>query len=212
MAVESVTVVAPEVRVGPFVLSKGICSIWTSDVNTLHAEIIQLLFVKLLRFTTWSSSGLVEQIINFQTLSLKDFSAFDLDPFLTIDDDYFYHTQNPRRPEVSIKMWTSPRYIKCRPLLCYVFRIGALTELLSFVWFYSQGWGCACEILLRWTEQWYVSTRPGSYCEYCRWPCQYSSPLVWSISEYFTICIFYMHFDCVLTHIILVCWYLKLDN
>lgn len=66
MAVESVTVVAPEVRVGPFSLSKG----------------------------------LVEQINNFQTLSLRDFSAFHLDPFLSIDDDYFYHTQNPRRPEV----------------------------------------------------------------------------------------------------------------
>uniref|UniRef100_A0A8D0DBG1 Transmembrane protein 43 n=1 Tax=Sander lucioperca TaxID=283035 RepID=A0A8D0DBG1_SANLU len=63
MAVESVTVVAPEVGVGPFSLSKG----------------------------------LVGQINNFQTLSLRDFS---FDPFLSIDDDYFYHTQNPRRPEV----------------------------------------------------------------------------------------------------------------
>ncbi|TWW62084.1 Transmembrane protein 43, partial [Takifugu flavidus] len=66
MAVESVTVVAPEVRVGPFVLSKG----------------------------------LVEQINNFQTLSLKDFPAANLEPFLSIDDDYFYHTEHPRRPEV----------------------------------------------------------------------------------------------------------------
>ncbi|XP_029906580.1 transmembrane protein 43 [Myripristis murdjan] len=66
MAVESVTVVAPEVRVGPFVLSKG----------------------------------LVEQINNFQTLSLRDFPGSNLDPFLTIDEDYFYHTPHPRRPEV----------------------------------------------------------------------------------------------------------------
>lgn len=66
MAVESVTVVAPEVRVGSFLLSKG----------------------------------LVEQINNFQTLRLRDFNAFNLDPFLSIDDDYFYHTQYPRRPEV----------------------------------------------------------------------------------------------------------------
>ncbi|XP_054472472.1 transmembrane protein 43 [Anoplopoma fimbria] len=66
MAVESVTVLAPEVSVGPFSLS----------------------------------NGLVEQINNFQTLSLRDFSAFNLAPFLTVDDDYFYHTQNPRRPEV----------------------------------------------------------------------------------------------------------------
>ncbi|KAI3370085.1 hypothetical protein L3Q82_024872, partial [Scortum barcoo] len=66
MAVESVTVVAPEVRVGPFILSKG----------------------------------LVEQINNFQTLSLSHLAAVNIDPFLSIDDDYFYHTQNPRRPEV----------------------------------------------------------------------------------------------------------------
>lgn len=66
MAVESVTVVAPEVRVGPFILSKG----------------------------------LVEQIDNFQTLALRDFNALTLDPFLSVDDDYFYHTQYPRRPEV----------------------------------------------------------------------------------------------------------------
>ncbi|CAG5980967.1 unnamed protein product [Menidia menidia] len=66
MAVESVTVVAPEVRVGPFTLSKG----------------------------------LVEQINNFKTLSLRDFPVFELNPFLSIDDDYFYHTQTPRRPEV----------------------------------------------------------------------------------------------------------------
>lgn len=66
MAVESVTVVAPEVRVGPFILSKG----------------------------------LVEQVNNFQTLSLRDFPLSNLDPFLSIHEDYFYHTQNPRRPEV----------------------------------------------------------------------------------------------------------------
>ncbi|KAL6112119.1 tmem43 [Pungitius sinensis] len=66
MAVESVTVVAPEVGVGPFSLSKG----------------------------------LVEQINNFQTFGLREFSAFHLAPYLSIDDDYFYHTQFPRRPEV----------------------------------------------------------------------------------------------------------------
>lgn len=66
MAVESVTVVAPEVKVGPFILSKG----------------------------------LVEQINDFQTLSLKEFPVSKLDSFLSIDDDYFYHTQHPRRPEV----------------------------------------------------------------------------------------------------------------
>lgn len=64
MAVESVTVVAPEVRVGPFILSKG----------------------------------LVNQINEFQTLSLKELAATS--SFFTIDDDYFYSAQNPRRPEV----------------------------------------------------------------------------------------------------------------
>ncbi|XP_051932641.1 transmembrane protein 43 isoform X1 [Hippocampus zosterae] len=66
MAVESVTVVAPQVQVGPFTLS----------------------------------NGLVEQINNFQTLSLKDLTASDSDPFLTIRDDYFYHTRQPQRPDV----------------------------------------------------------------------------------------------------------------
>uniref|UniRef100_A0A8C6L677 Transmembrane protein 43 n=1 Tax=Nothobranchius furzeri TaxID=105023 RepID=A0A8C6L677_NOTFU len=59
MAVESVTVVAPEVRVGPFVLSKGL-----------------YLFIK------------------------TDFSVFNLEPYLSIHDDYFYHTQSPLRPQV----------------------------------------------------------------------------------------------------------------
>ncbi|KAL2091586.1 hypothetical protein ACEWY4_013849 [Coilia grayii] len=66
MAVESVTVVAPEVWVGPFSLSKGF----------------------------------VEQINNFQTLSLVGLPLSHVDPFLTVDGDYFYHTPNPRRPEV----------------------------------------------------------------------------------------------------------------
>lgn len=66
MAVESVTVVAPEVTAGPFILSKG----------------------------------LVDNINNFQTLNLMDFNALNLDPFLTVNDNYFYHTKYPRRPEV----------------------------------------------------------------------------------------------------------------
>lgn len=66
MAVESVTVVAPEVRAGPFILS----------------------------------TGLINHINKFEKLSLRDFNALNLDPFLTVFDDYFYHTQYPRRPEV----------------------------------------------------------------------------------------------------------------
>ncbi|XP_026791539.3 transmembrane protein 43 [Pangasianodon hypophthalmus] len=64
MAVESVTVVAPDVWVGHFSLSEG----------------------------------LIDQINNFQTLSLSALSVTD--PFLTVYEDYFYHTANPRRPEV----------------------------------------------------------------------------------------------------------------
>uniref|UniRef100_A0A3B4EDM0 Transmembrane protein 43 n=1 Tax=Pygocentrus nattereri TaxID=42514 RepID=A0A3B4EDM0_PYGNA len=64
MAVESVTVVAPDVWVGYFFLSKG----------------------------------LIDQINNFQTLHLGALPVTD--PFLTVHEDYFYHTANPRRPEV----------------------------------------------------------------------------------------------------------------
>ncbi|KAI5093746.1 transmembrane protein 43-like, partial [Silurus meridionalis] len=64
MAVESVTVDAPEVWVGHFSLSKG----------------------------------LIDQINNFQTLSLSALPVTD--PFLTVYEDYFYHTANPQRPEV----------------------------------------------------------------------------------------------------------------
>lgn len=66
MAVESVTVVAPDVWVGQLFLSKG----------------------------------LIEQINDFQTLSLKGFPVFDANTFLTVYEDYFYPTANPRRPEV----------------------------------------------------------------------------------------------------------------
>lgn len=66
MAVESVTVVAPEVRVGPFVLSKG----------------------------------LVEQINDFQTLNPRYVPPAELDAFLTVHGEYFYHTPSPLRPQV----------------------------------------------------------------------------------------------------------------
>lgn len=58
------------------------------------------------------SAGLVEKIDKYQTLSLKGFTATDLDPFLSIYDDYFYHTQTPRRPEVSLTVF--PRCIVSR--------------------------------------------------------------------------------------------------
>lgn len=176
MAVESVTVVAPEVRVGPFILSKG-----TWHKHTTYRKTDAVLFVTLFRFSSWvisclfwSSTGLVEQINNFQTLNLRDFTAFDLDPFLSIDDDYFYHTQYPRRPEVSVVMWT-PTCINIWPLMCCVLHIGTVMEFrfylfvcFSFVCF-SWGRGCACEILLCWTKRWDVSPRPGSNGECCRW-------------------------------------------
>ncbi|KAL1251805.1 hypothetical protein QQF64_019601 [Cirrhinus molitorella] len=66
MAVESVTVVAPDVWVGRLFLS----------------------------------AGLVEQITDFHTLSLQGLPVPVTNAFLTVYDDYFYHTANPRRPEV----------------------------------------------------------------------------------------------------------------
>uniref|UniRef100_A0A8C4T5Z7 Transmembrane protein 43 n=1 Tax=Erpetoichthys calabaricus TaxID=27687 RepID=A0A8C4T5Z7_ERPCA len=64
MAVESVTVVSPDVSVGSFHLS----------------------------------TGLIDKVDNFKKLHLGSLGIWD--PFLTIDDDYFYHTANPKRPEV----------------------------------------------------------------------------------------------------------------
>lgn len=74
----------------------------------------------------------MEQINNFQTLSLRDFSAFTLDPFLSIDDDYFYHTQYPRRPEVSNKKQTTWNR-KCKPPLQYVL------DYYLFIFFHKVG-------------------------------------------------------------------------
>ncbi|XP_041130671.1 transmembrane protein 43 [Polyodon spathula] len=64
MAVESVTVVAPYVSVGPLYLS----------------------------------TGLIEKVDTFKQLSLDRLSAPD--EFVTVYEDSFYHTDNPRRPEV----------------------------------------------------------------------------------------------------------------
>lgn len=44
------------------------------------------------------SAGLIDQINNFKTLSLSALPFTD--PFLIVYEDYFYHTANPRRPEV----------------------------------------------------------------------------------------------------------------
>lgn len=46
------------------------------------------------------SKGLVEQINDFHTLSLQGLPVPVMNTFLTVHDDYFYHTANPRRPEV----------------------------------------------------------------------------------------------------------------
>lgn len=67
---------------------------------------MQICLIQLLRVIILLFLGLVEQINNFQTLSLKDYAALNLDSFLSIDDDYFYHNQNPRRPEVSLQTRT----------------------------------------------------------------------------------------------------------
>lgn len=62
----------------------------------------------------------MEQINNFQTLSLRDFPAVNLEPFLSIDDDYYYHTDHPRRPEVSSE--------RSSPLICHPRHIGGLVK------------------------------------------------------------------------------------
>lgn len=113
-------------------------SLKVSDINTLQSvnrgcvvchtlHIQSLLLIN--QLVVWSSSGLVEQINNFQTLRLRDFNAFNLDPFLSIDDDYFYHTQYPRRPEVSIIMWISLAIHK--PFLWWV-TYSTVGQLLSW--------------------------------------------------------------------------------
>lgn len=101
-------------------------SLKVPDIPTLHME-INVFYTALILLTYrlligCSSTGLVEKVNNFQTLSLRDFSALNLDPFLSIDDDYFYHTQYPRRPEVSTVTWTSTN---CWPL-CYWLHTGAV--------------------------------------------------------------------------------------
>uniref|UniRef100_A0A8C5DKG6 Transmembrane protein 43 n=1 Tax=Gouania willdenowi TaxID=441366 RepID=A0A8C5DKG6_GOUWI len=73
----------------------------TYNYNTeWKAELINSPPSLLFDLSSGSISGLVEQINNFQTLSLNTFSVYNLDPFLSIDDDYFYHTQKPHRPQV----------------------------------------------------------------------------------------------------------------
>lgn len=129
MAVESVTVVAPEIRVGAFILSKGTWHKHTTDTRSFVMLFTSLHF--------WSSTGLVEQINNFQTLSLKDFRAPDLEPFLSIHDDYFYHTQTPRKPEVSMLMWTHLWPFKC--LVPHVVLLRISDFLSVFVFFLKVG-------------------------------------------------------------------------
>lgn len=92
-----------------------------------------------------SSAGLVEMIDNYQTLSLKDFTATDLDPFLSIHDDYFYHTQTPRKPEVSSAYWGVL-------LLLLLLLHRRVVELHHPVLFLPKGRGCACQVLLCWAE------------------------------------------------------------
>lgn len=100
-----------------------------SDIYTPTATVCQA--VEIHHLISWWSSGLVEQINNFQTLRLSDFVAFHLDSFLTIHDDYFYHTPAPLRPQVRIRMWKSSRFIRCCHLLCNIFCTLAHTELCN---------------------------------------------------------------------------------
>lgn len=161
MAVESITVVAPEVRVGALILSKGTWHKHITDTSSFVMLFTSLHF--------WSSTGLVSQINNFQTLSLKDFRAPDLDPFLSIHDDYFYHTQTPRKPEVSMRMWT-PTWTHLWPFKCLVPHIVLLrSSVFLSVFVFFKGWGCACEVLLCWTEWWDIWSWTSSNCKSWTW-------------------------------------------
>ncbi|KAL0154288.1 hypothetical protein M9458_050401 [Cirrhinus mrigala] len=81
MAVESVTVVAQDVWV-------------THALAALSHAAAGVLMVKHV------FPGLVDQITDFHTLSLQGLPVPFTNTFLTVYDDYFYHTANPRRPEV----------------------------------------------------------------------------------------------------------------
>lgn len=117
MAVESFTAVAPNVQVGSFVLSKGkgcfvlaLCLLlqWTLILSTIavmssdNQEASQQICHSRLdtepQLDALFCLGLVDKIDDFKQLSLSHLEDPHAD--VTRGGDYFYHSDNPRRPEV----------------------------------------------------------------------------------------------------------------
>lgn len=119
MAVESFTAVSPNVQVGSFVLSKGKdCFVlplrlllhqqWTLVLSTIavlssgNQEANQQIGCSRLntgpQLDALFCLGLVDKIDNFKQLSLSHLEDPHAD--VTRGGDYFYHSDNPRRPEV----------------------------------------------------------------------------------------------------------------
>lgn len=119
MAVESFTAVAPNVQVGSFVLSKGkgcfvlaLCLLlhqqWTLVLSTIavmssdNQEASQQIGHSRLdtepQLDALFCLGLVDKIDDFKQLSLSHLEDPHAD--ITRGGDYFYHSDNPRRPEV----------------------------------------------------------------------------------------------------------------
>lgn len=119
MAVESFTAVSPNVQVGSFVLSKGkdcfvlaLCLLlhqqWTLVLSTVvvissdNQEASQQIGCSKLdtgpELDSLFCLGLVDKIDDFKQLSLSNLEDPHAD--VTRGGDYFYHSENPRRPEV----------------------------------------------------------------------------------------------------------------
>ncbi|KAF4789444.1 Transmembrane protein [Turdus rufiventris] len=95
MAVESFTAVAPNVQVGSFVLSKAVMS---SDNQEASQQIGHSILDTEPQFDALFCLGLVDKIDDFKQLSLSHLEDPHAD--VTRGGDYFYHSDNPRRPEV----------------------------------------------------------------------------------------------------------------
>lgn len=119
MAVESFTAVSPNVQVGSFVLSKGKdCSVLPLCPPLHQQWILVLSAMTVISKHNQESSqqigcskldtgpelvslfflGLVDKIDDFKQLSLSNLEDPHAD--VTRGGDYFYHSENPRRPEV----------------------------------------------------------------------------------------------------------------
>ncbi|KAG2471030.1 TMM43 protein, partial [Polypterus senegalus] len=67
--------------------------------------------------------GLTDKVDNFKKLHLGSLGIWD--PFITIEDDYFYHTVNPKRPEVTVVAQQ-----RGEQLVSYKTKVGDTLEIL----------------------------------------------------------------------------------